>query len=58
MLLPKVEMDYCLFRRDAEKQVVSCLVMRDRESGATAAASVPKAVTRFLVDFLEGVIGN
>ncbi len=57
-LLPKVEMDYCFFSRDAEKQVASCLVMLDCELGAMAAAAVPKAVTTFVADFVEGVIDN
>ncbi len=58
MLLPKVVMDCCFLSRDAEKQAVSCLVMLDCESGAMAAAAVPRAVMRFLVDFVEGVTDN
>ena len=56
--MPRIEMDFCFFSKDDEKQVVSCLVMLDCESGAMAAAAVPKSVTRFTVDFVEGVIDN
>ena len=56
--MPRIEMDFCFFSKDDEKQVVNCLVMLDCESGAMAAAAAPKSVTRFTVDFVEGVMDS
>lgn len=53
-----IEVDFCFFSKEQEKVIISCLVLVDCDSGATAASASPTAVGESSVSYAEATISG